>query len=124
MQALAEFGPLDGYYDDLYDQGLDADPYHRFRFYSSVFQDISLLHWGSGDAQKAAHSLDQALGILNRLCGAFVRTGGDHDLEVDPGVSSWSFQEGVVSEYRQDLEEMRRMFHGEPLRPAFLGPPR
>jgi hypothetical protein len=54
-------------------------------------------------------ALDQALAKVGELA--------------DLGVSSWTFQETMAGEYRKDCEEMRRMIRGEPVRPAFLGPP-
>jgi hypothetical protein len=74
------------------------------------FQELSLLSWGSGDAEKAAIALDRALAVL------------DEEREVLGGVSYWTFQETTPREYRADCEEMRRMIRGEPVRPAFLGP--
>jgi MinD-like ATPase involved in chromosome partitioning or flagellar assembly/tetratricopeptide (TPR) repeat protein len=94
----------------------DEDPYTRFKFYGSLYQDLSLLYCGVGDRRNAEDALNKALHELGKA-------GEAGDLEYDLGVSSWTFQETTVSEYRNDCEQLRHMISGDPIRPAFLGPP-
>ena len=108
-KAIIDYDPSSG-------DNEEGDPYSymSFKFYGSWFQDLSLLHWGAGDIQEAAAAQQNAVSIL----------GDPSNLRFDIGISSWTFQESTVQEYRHDCEEMRRMIRGEPVRPAFLGPPR
>ncbi|HTU20137.1 MAG TPA: ParA family protein [Gemmataceae bacterium] len=78
------------------------------------FQRMSLLYWGIGDSENASALLDRAL-------AEFDKTGLIS--EGEGGVSNWTFREAAAHEFRQHCEEQRRMIQGEPIRPAFLGPP-
>lgn len=71
-------------------------------------QRLALLHWATGDAERAFHFLDRALKDPRRFGW-------------DRGVSQWAFQTVSVQEFHQHCEEMRRMIQGKPIRPAFLG---
>lgn len=116
VQALRAYEPIMDYNPFSSMLGDEEDPYDcsSFKFYGSWFQDLSLLYWGAGDTQKAEEALGKALAGL----------GEPGDLVFDLGVSSWTFRETTVLEYRKDCEEIRRMIHGERVRPAFLGPQR
>ncbi|MBY0523592.1 MAG: AAA family ATPase [Gemmataceae bacterium] len=72
-------------------------------------QRLALLHWGLRDTDKAFALLDGAV--------------DNHwSIGLFQGVSWWTFRESSFHEFRRDCDEMRRMFRGEPLQPAFLGP--
>jgi hypothetical protein len=75
-------------------------------------QRMSILYWIIGDSEKALALLDIALKAANET--------GLRPFKVRE-VSSWTFREASVYEFRQHCEEIRRMFRGEAIRPAFLG---
>jgi MinD-like ATPase involved in chromosome partitioning or flagellar assembly len=71
------------------------------------------LLWGSGEPMEAIKALD---GVL--LLDASGRAG-----EPPPLFSYWRMRSVWSKDYRADCAQLRRMFEGEPLRPAFLGSP-
>ena len=79
---------------------MDDDPYGygEGRFYGSLYQDLALLYWGSGDPKNAEVALNQALAHLGKPGGPF---------EYDEGVSSWTFQKETTPDYRNDCAQMR-----------------
>jgi tetratricopeptide (TPR) repeat protein len=77
-------------------------------------QRMSLLYWGIGDSDKASTLLDRALEKANKTGLISSRT---------RGVSNWTFREASAHEFCQHCEEMRRMFQGEAIQPAFLREP-
>ncbi len=105
---------------------------------------LALAHWGeSGEmpesvcrqALECAHDDLVSLG-LEAVAWLFWRVGqvadafGVLDLaeeraraETDEVFSWWRIRDVSVAEYLDDCQLTRRMFQGEPLRPAFLGPP-
>jgi MinD-like ATPase involved in chromosome partitioning or flagellar assembly len=77
-------------------------------------QRMSLLYWGIGDAEKSSALLDHALENA-RTTGLISQR--------ERGASNWTFREASAQEFRRHCEEMRRMFQGEPIQPAFLRKP-
>jgi hypothetical protein len=114
--AMASWGDTGSLPPDLCRTALDL-----FRTALGTFQQqaavdlqrMSLLYWRLGDLEKASALLARALDESTNIGLAPFRA---------HGVSNWTFRGSSVHEFRLHCEEMRRMFQGEPLRPAFLGP--
>jgi MinD-like ATPase involved in chromosome partitioning or flagellar assembly len=81
---------------------------------ATSLQQVSLLYWGIGDTEKASALLEQALENART-------TGLISDRE--RGISNWTFREASAHEFCRHCEEMRRMFQGESIQPAFLRKP-
>jgi MinD-like ATPase involved in chromosome partitioning or flagellar assembly len=78
---------------------------------AASLQQASLLYWGIGDLGKALSLLSHALENARRT---------DLISQRERGISNWTFREASVHEFCQHCEEMRRMFQGETIQPAFL----
>ncbi len=76
---------------------------------SSRFQAIALLCWGAGEVGDAIACLQQA------EQSAYAET--------EDVFSWWWLRDVSAGQFLDDFRLLRRMFQGEPLRPAFLGPP-
>jgi len=105
--AMAQWGETGTLSPDLCWEAADQVP----SIGAANFQRLSLLYWGAGKKEEALGNLDHALATLANGRGF-------------PAISCWTFREASMHEFRQHCEQQRRMIQGEPLRPAFLGPPR
>jgi hypothetical protein len=82
-------------------------------FHLLAFETKSWLLWRVGKVVEAIADLDKAE----------ERARGATDLAMDDMVfSMWRLRTVSVEQYLDDCRLLRRMFQGEPLRPAFLGP--
>ena len=67
------------------------------------------LLWRTGKVSDALRLLDRAIESVEK--------------NPDHAFSYWRWRDVSVDDYLDDCRQLRRMFQGEPLRPAFLGPP-
>jgi tetratricopeptide (TPR) repeat protein len=114
--AMARWGDTGSLPSDLCDTPLKLigdSPEQLDRVAAVDLQRRSLLNWGIGNLEEAFTLLDRALENCDKTG---LISDGEH------GISNWTFREASVHEFRQHCEEQRRMFQGEPVRPAFLGP--
>jgi MinD-like ATPase involved in chromosome partitioning or flagellar assembly len=85
----------------------------EYEYDSDDAEDRAWALWGTGQTEEALNWLDEAKDMA--------REEGEEG--ADNGFSRWRWQLVPLEEYREDLVKVRRLFEGESLRPAFLGPP-
>lgn len=74
---------------------------------ANYHQCISIAFWAVGEVANALHHLDIADNIISRFGG--------------PESSAWSYSEVSQLEFRQHLQEMKKMFSGEDIVPMMIG---
>jgi MinD-like ATPase involved in chromosome partitioning or flagellar assembly len=80
---------------------------------------VGLLLWRVGQVTDALECLEKA--------EEKARAATDHSFSTeaeDEVLSLWRLRKVSIGQYLDDCRLLRRMFQGEPIRPAFLGPPR
>jgi MinD-like ATPase involved in chromosome partitioning or flagellar assembly len=108
--AMAYWGETGTLREDVCRLALD-----REREIGTIWPNSScLLQWGIGNTSEALRLLDLAVDEVE-----------DHrqwPAMMQEQISVWRFRDVSLDQLLDDYQQLRRMFQGEPLRPAFLGP--